>query len=90
MGLTRESLLTIRAQQAVGRNRSPTTASGSAAKSINITRVAFHRFLQLAGAVRLLVDATAADTHAMLEIVLERGWDVVLANKVTDRRGADA
>ena len=30
----------------------------------------------------ILVDATAADTHDILEIVLERGWDVVLANKV--------
>ena len=30
----------------------------------------------------ILVDATAADTHDVLEIVLERGWDVVLANKV--------
>lgn len=30
----------------------------------------------------VLIDATAADTHSMLEIVLERGWPVVLANKV--------
>jgi aspartokinase/homoserine dehydrogenase 1 len=30
----------------------------------------------------ILVDATAADTHDILEMVLERGWDVVLANKV--------
>ena len=30
----------------------------------------------------ILVDATAADTHDILEIVIERGWDVVLANKV--------
>jgi bifunctional aspartokinase / homoserine dehydrogenase 1 len=30
----------------------------------------------------VLVDVTAADTHAMLEIVLERGWAAVLANKV--------
>lgn len=30
----------------------------------------------------ILIDATAADTHEILEIVLERGWDVVLANKV--------
>ena len=30
----------------------------------------------------ILVDATAADTSDVLEIVLERGWDVVLANKV--------
>jgi aspartokinase/homoserine dehydrogenase 1 len=30
----------------------------------------------------ILVDATAADTHDLLEIALERGWNVVLANKV--------
>lgn len=30
----------------------------------------------------MLVDATAADTHDMLAMVLERGWDVVLANKI--------
>lgn len=30
----------------------------------------------------ILVDATAADTHDILEIVIERAWDVVLANKV--------
>jgi aspartokinase/homoserine dehydrogenase 1 len=30
----------------------------------------------------ILVDATAADTYDILEIVIERGWDVVLANKV--------
>jgi aspartokinase/homoserine dehydrogenase 1 len=39
----------------------------------------------IAGTMReraVLVDATAANTHDMLELVLERGWDVVLANKV--------
>lgn len=30
----------------------------------------------------ILIDATAADTHDILEIALERGWDLVLANKV--------
>ena len=30
----------------------------------------------------VLVDVTAADTQGMLEIVLERGWATVLANKV--------
>lgn len=30
----------------------------------------------------ILVDATAADTHDMLAMALERGWSAVLANKV--------
>jgi bifunctional aspartokinase / homoserine dehydrogenase 1 len=30
----------------------------------------------------VLVDATAADTHELLETALQRGWDLVLANKL--------
>ena len=38
----------------------------------------------------ILVDATAADTSALLELALSRGWDVVLANKVPLAAGLES
>lgn len=76
-GIPRRSLSALRAHKKSGRALRD-AAGGLAANSTDA--VAF-----LTACLRgrtVLVDATAADTHDVLEIALERGWDVVLANKV--------
>ena len=76
-GLSRRTLLALCDHKRHGHplHEAPT---GQAADPLNA--VAFIA-AQLSGKP-VLIDATAADTRAMLEIVLERGWDVILANKV--------
>jgi homoserine dehydrogenase len=75
-GLTRQDLTAMRTHKREGGSLA-TGIHGHRARPLDA--VAFIAS-QLPSSV--LVDATAADTHAMLEIVLERGWDVVLANKI--------
>jgi len=76
-GLSRRALLALCDHKRQGHplHESP---AGQVADPLNA--VAFIA-AQLSGKP-VLIDATAADTRAMLEIVLERGWDVILANKV--------
>jgi bifunctional aspartokinase / homoserine dehydrogenase 1 len=76
-GLPRRVLLALCERKRAGRGIG-TSALGQPAAPLDA--VAF-----MVGTVReraVLVDATAADTHDMLELVLERGWDIVLANKI--------
>src|SRR6185312_10346314 len=71
-GLSRRTLLSLCDHKRQGHplHEAPT---GQAADPLNA--VAFIA-AQLSGKP-VLIDATAADTRAMLEIVLERGWDVI-------------
>ncbi|HSQ30210.1 MAG TPA: hypothetical protein VLN49_10185 [Gemmatimonadaceae bacterium] len=76
-GLSRRTLASIAAHKKSGRalRESPLGLSANSTDAVAFMTA------QLRGRA-ILVDATAADTHDILEIVLERGWDVVLANKV--------
>jgi aspartokinase/homoserine dehydrogenase 1 len=76
-GLTRAALDDIRRLKAAGRPLS-SHALGRPAAPINALGYVVS---QLRGR-SLLVDTSAVDTHDMLAMVLERGWDVVLANKI--------
>ena len=76
-GLSRRTLGNIAAHKKAGRALRECALGLSA----NSTDAVAFMTAQLRGRA-ILVDATAADTHDILEIVLERGWDVVLANKV--------
>jgi cystathionine gamma-synthase len=86
-GLSRDRLCELRSFKAQGGRLADTEAgvSATAAEAIaEITEAALWR--------PVLVDATAADTVSLLDRVLARGWDVVLANKVPlagDRESAD-
>lgn len=76
-GLPRRALLALCEWKRAGRGIG-TSPDGQPAASLDA--VGF-----IVGTMReraVLVDATAADTHDMLELVLERGWDVALANKI--------
>lgn len=76
-GLASENLGDLRAHKAAGR---PLAEHRLGRPAAPINALAF-----IVSQVRgrpTLVDATAADTHDMLAMVLERGWNVVLANKV--------
>lgn len=76
-GLTRKALLSICAHKKSG-DQLKTWESGLPANPADaVAFIAAH----LTGRV-VLIDATAADTQDILEIGLERGWDVILANKV--------
>lgn len=76
-GLGRRTLAALAAHKQA-RHPLHATAIGARANSIDAVGSIAARL----GSRAVLVDATAADTHAMLGTVLERGWDVVLANKV--------
>lgn len=76
-GIPRERLLALRSVKANG-GRLAETDTGTRATAgealLEISQAALWR--------PILVDATAADTAAVLTTALERGWDIVLANKV--------
>ncbi len=76
-GLARKAILSICAHKRGG-DQLRTSELGRPANPADA--VAFIA-AQLTGRV-VLIDATAADTQDILEIGLERGWDVILANKV--------
>ncbi len=76
-GLSRRSLIALCAHKKSGQ---PLHASALGLRASPADAVAFMS-ARLAGRP-VIVDATAADTQHILEIVLERGWDVILANKV--------
>jgi cystathionine gamma-synthase len=76
-GIPSDALRRIRAAKAGGQHLAlaPEGNAGTAADAL--------ASLTTRGLVNpILVDATAADTTPLLEIVLDRGWDVVLANKI--------
>lgn len=76
-GLARKAIQSVCAHKKRG-DQLRTWESGHAANPADaVGFIAAH----LAGRV-VLIDATAADTQNTLEIGLERGWDVILANKV--------
>ena len=86
-GIPGERLRELRALKARG-GRLADTQTGTSATAADavaeITEAALWR--------PILVDATAADTVSVLDSVLARGWDVVLANKVPlagDRASAE-
>jgi cystathionine beta-lyase/cystathionine gamma-synthase/homoserine dehydrogenase len=76
-GIPAEQLRELRSLKASGGRLADTRTgtSATAAEAVaEITEAALWR--------PILVDATAADTVSVLDSVLTRGWDVVLANKV--------
>ncbi|HVX39439.1 MAG TPA: hypothetical protein VHB25_07685 [Gemmatimonadaceae bacterium] len=76
-GLSRKAILSACAHKKAG-NQLKASESGHAANPADaVGFIAAH----LTGRV-VLIDATAADTQEILEIGVERGWDVILANKV--------
>ena len=86
-GLTPNELTDIVLQKARG-VRLADGASGVAGSA----RSAFDAMAEAELWRPILVDATAADTSAVLDAALSRGWDLVLANKVplaADRASAD-
>ena len=76
-GLSRRALLELRRHKLRGR---PLHRSPIGHRADPLDAVAF--IASQVTRAPVLIDATAADTHSLLEIVLERGWAVVLANKV--------
>src|SRR5207253_3958856 len=76
-GLSRKRLTELCALKAAGRPLALAPGARAATAAEALEAVAAHR-----PARPVLVDATAADTGALLEGALGRGWDVVLANKV--------
>jgi aspartokinase/homoserine dehydrogenase 1 len=86
-GISYETLRELRSVKARGGRLADTETGTSATASealAEITSAALWR--------PILVDATAADTASVIDGVLARGWDVVLANKVplaADRESAE-
>ena len=86
-GISYEALRELRSVKARGGRLADTESGTSATASealAEITSAALWR--------PILVDATAADTASVIDGVLARGWDVVLANKVplaADRESAE-
>lgn len=76
-GLPRATLSALSQRKALGGSlaSAPAGRPGSALQAIEL--MSAHALSR-----PILVDATAAQTDAMLDLALTRGWDVVLANKI--------
>ena len=76
-GLSRRHLLQAVAQKAAGGKLGSMNGAVSASATEALAAIGAHPLSR-----PILVDATAAETTALLEASLERGWDIVLANKI--------
>ena len=76
-GLSRRHLLQAVAQKSAGGKLASMNDGHVATAAEALATIATHPLSR-----PVLVDATAADTTALLEASLARGWDVVLANKI--------
>jgi aspartokinase/homoserine dehydrogenase 1 len=76
-GLSRRRLAELRAHKAAGKPLALDDGARAASAEEAIRAIGAHALSR-----PVLVDATASDTTAVLELALGLGWDVALANKV--------
>ncbi len=76
-GLPRRELLRAAAQKTAGGKLASMDGGRTGTACEALAAIATHSLSS-----PVLVDATAAETTALLEVSLARGWDIVLANKI--------